>query len=280
MAFIRTTNLCLKLWSASITSVPVKRCVHLSLKIISNVAVRRESSMTWDETIYRKKSSLSLKFRSVNDGEVKSVRDNQMCWTTYLGLLSLHTLNCGGTTNRRRVKPKTELAMFNATLNYPKNWDPTLLTCRQSSTTSPLKRVTWRHNEKICRRRKNIVSTSEGVDPELHVTKHHIYDSSLVILFWIGYCLCKKNTTKTMKLLGISFYGLEPTYCDEIPDRWKVRCSNQHMTFQKTQSPKQHFVLGWTHQSTDWTSTTILQCVRHSWTCKTTNVRFSPKFVT
>ena len=33
------------------TFIPVKACVHLSLKKISNVAVRKKNSMIWDETI-------------------------------------------------------------------------------------------------------------------------------------------------------------------------------------------------------------------------------------
>ena len=37
---------------------PVKKCVYLSLKRSSNVVVRRESSMNWDETTKEKKASI------------------------------------------------------------------------------------------------------------------------------------------------------------------------------------------------------------------------------
>ena len=64
-----TATLCFKLWVASTTFVPVKKCVHLSLRRVSNVAVNRKSSMRWDDTIYKKKASRLLKFGSANGGD-------------------------------------------------------------------------------------------------------------------------------------------------------------------------------------------------------------------
>ena len=45
MGFVLIAILCLKPWVAFATSVPVKSCVLLSLKMIFNVVARRESSM-------------------------------------------------------------------------------------------------------------------------------------------------------------------------------------------------------------------------------------------
>ena len=45
MGFVLIAILSLKQWVAFLTFVPVKICVHLSLKKVSNVAVRKENSM-------------------------------------------------------------------------------------------------------------------------------------------------------------------------------------------------------------------------------------------
>ena len=50
-------TLCLKPWVAFTTYVPVKSCVLLSLKKIFTVVARRESSMHWDDTIYKRKAT-------------------------------------------------------------------------------------------------------------------------------------------------------------------------------------------------------------------------------
>ena len=68
MGFVLIAILCLKQWVAFITFVPVKSCAHLSLKKISNVAVG-ENSMNWDEAIYKRKVSLSLKCGNVSGGD-------------------------------------------------------------------------------------------------------------------------------------------------------------------------------------------------------------------
>ena len=69
MGFVLIAPLCLKSWGAFTTSVPVKSCVLLSPKRKFNVGARRESSMHWDDTIYKRKVSRLLKCGSVNGGE-------------------------------------------------------------------------------------------------------------------------------------------------------------------------------------------------------------------
>ena len=55
--FFLIATLCLKPWVAFATSVPVKSCVLLPLKRIFHVVAKRESSMTWDGTLYKRKAS-------------------------------------------------------------------------------------------------------------------------------------------------------------------------------------------------------------------------------
>ena len=69
MGFVLIATLCLKPWVAFTTSVPVKSCVPLSLKKIFNVVARRESSMHWDDTIYKRKATKFLKCGSANGGD-------------------------------------------------------------------------------------------------------------------------------------------------------------------------------------------------------------------
>ena len=69
MGFVLIATLCLKPWVAFTTSVPVKSCVLLSLKKIFNVVARRETSMDWDDTIYKKKVSGLSKCGSVIGGD-------------------------------------------------------------------------------------------------------------------------------------------------------------------------------------------------------------------
>ena len=66
MGFVLIATLCLKPWFAFTTSVPVKSCVLLSLKRVFNVVARKESSMHWDDTIYKRKVSRLLKCGSAN----------------------------------------------------------------------------------------------------------------------------------------------------------------------------------------------------------------------
>ena len=68
MGFVLIAKLCLKQWVAFTTFVPVKSCAHLSLKKMSNVAVE-EKSMNWDEAIYRRKFSLSMKCGNASGGD-------------------------------------------------------------------------------------------------------------------------------------------------------------------------------------------------------------------
>ena len=62
-------KLCLKQGVAFTTFVPVKSCLHLSLKKLTNVAVAIETSMNWEQAIYRRKYSLSLKRGIVSSGD-------------------------------------------------------------------------------------------------------------------------------------------------------------------------------------------------------------------
>ena len=55
MGFVLIAMLSLKRWVAFTTFVPVKSCVHLSLKKMSNVAVGEENWMNWDEAMNRRK---------------------------------------------------------------------------------------------------------------------------------------------------------------------------------------------------------------------------------
>ena len=62
MGFILIAVMCLKQSVSFTTFVFVKSCGHISLKKISNLVVGKENSTNWDEAIYRRKVSLSLKF--------------------------------------------------------------------------------------------------------------------------------------------------------------------------------------------------------------------------
>ena len=68
MGFVFIETLCLKPWVAFTTSVPVKNCVPLSLKKIFNVVAKRESSMHWDDTIYKRNVTRLLQCKSANGG--------------------------------------------------------------------------------------------------------------------------------------------------------------------------------------------------------------------
>ena len=67
--FFLIATLCSKQFAAFATFVLVQKFDRLSLKTIVNVVVRRESSIIWDETIYKKTASLSVKCESVNDAD-------------------------------------------------------------------------------------------------------------------------------------------------------------------------------------------------------------------
>ena len=69
MGVVLIATLRLKAWVAFSTSVPVKSFVLLSLKKIFNVAAKRESSMHWDDTIYKRMVSRLLKCGSANGGD-------------------------------------------------------------------------------------------------------------------------------------------------------------------------------------------------------------------
>ena len=80
MGFVLIATLCLKPWVAHIISVPVKSCVFLSLKRTFNVVAKKESSMHWDDIIYKGKASWLLKcYWNVGVPMVQTVRNNQYC---------------------------------------------------------------------------------------------------------------------------------------------------------------------------------------------------------
>ena len=71
MGFVIIATLYLKPWVASTFSVLAKSCVLLSLKKIFNVVARRESSMHWDDTIYKRKATRFVKCGSANGGDCR-----------------------------------------------------------------------------------------------------------------------------------------------------------------------------------------------------------------
>ena len=76
MGFFFIVTLCLKPWVAFTTSVPVKSCVLLLLKRIFNLLAKRESSMHWNDTLYKRKATRLLKCGSAN---VETVQNHQYC---------------------------------------------------------------------------------------------------------------------------------------------------------------------------------------------------------
>ena len=66
MGYVLIATLYLKPWVAFTFSVPVKSCILFSLKRIFNAVARRQSTMRWDDTIYKRKASRLLKCRSAN----------------------------------------------------------------------------------------------------------------------------------------------------------------------------------------------------------------------
>ena len=85
MEFLRIPTLCWKQWVAFITFLSVTNYVFLPLKKISNSAVSKESSLTWDGDIY-KKTSLSVKCAHVNGGDCTRhlLRFNTMSGKSFL----------------------------------------------------------------------------------------------------------------------------------------------------------------------------------------------------
>ena len=75
MLFVLTAILCSKLDVAFCTFVPVKRYVHVSMKTIWNMAVKRENGMILDKIAHKKKVSLSMRER-VWVSETVSITEN------------------------------------------------------------------------------------------------------------------------------------------------------------------------------------------------------------
>ena len=81
MGFAVIAKLCLKQWDAITTFVRVKSGFRLSPKKISNMAVRKETSLNWDEVKYRREVSRSLKSgnRSGGDSTRQPLMLNYIC---------------------------------------------------------------------------------------------------------------------------------------------------------------------------------------------------------
>ena len=69
MGLVLTAAMFLKPWVAFTSSIFVKSCIAFSLKRIFNVVAKRESSMHWDDTIYKRKASWLFKNGSANNGD-------------------------------------------------------------------------------------------------------------------------------------------------------------------------------------------------------------------
>ena len=96
VAFVLIATLFLRSWVAFTTSVLVKKYVFLPLKRIFNVVARRESSMHWDDTIYKRKASMFLKCGSANGGDCTK-QPILLCNTsqiTFLTGVHLQLSNC------------------------------------------------------------------------------------------------------------------------------------------------------------------------------------------
>ena len=71
IGFVCIAILCLKQWVAFTLFVFTKSSTQLSLNKVANVATGKDNSMNWEEAIYRRKLSLSLKCGNVSAGDFK-----------------------------------------------------------------------------------------------------------------------------------------------------------------------------------------------------------------
>ena len=124
-------DLCLKPRVAFTTFVPVKKCLHPSVNRISSVAVEREKSKQWDNTIYRREVCLSKKCGRVNGGNYTKqpvLLNNKFESFHYI-------IHLQRTSSWKFLGREIYLATFTAILRNLKNWDQNLLTFLQSSRT-------------------------------------------------------------------------------------------------------------------------------------------------
>ena len=100
MVFVLIGTLALRPWAAFITFVCVKKFNRLSS---NNVVVRRESSMNWDEAIYKKKASLLLKYVIAKGGDCTK----QAIMSKIVSeILFLQTFTCNWAAIRRKKNAK------------------------------------------------------------------------------------------------------------------------------------------------------------------------------
>ena len=134
MGSVLIATLCLKPWVAFATSATVKS-VPLSLKRVFNVAARRESSMHWDDTIYKKKVSKFLKWGSAKCGDCTKhpILLNNISENTFLINVHLQLSNFW-----KRQWKESYLDTCSAIMKYLKIWDQILLTSLQYSRTPQL----------------------------------------------------------------------------------------------------------------------------------------------
>ena len=95
MGFVLNVTLCLNPWVDFTTSLPVNRCVLLSLNRKFNVVARRETSMHWDDTIYKRKATRLVKCGSANGGDCtrQAILLNNKSKNTFLTSVDLQLSN-------------------------------------------------------------------------------------------------------------------------------------------------------------------------------------------
>ena len=192
MDFVLFPTLCLKPWVAFTTFASVKSCVLLSLKSIFYLVAKRESSMHWDDTIYKRKASRSLELGSANGGDStkQSILLINMSHFPYRRSPASEQL-------LEEIK-KGELWELFGYVQYdievPENFRSKINNFPPINQEHLSQQERYRVvDEKLCRRRNIFVSTSKNVDIQLHITKMNTYYSSPVVLSTIGSCL-HKNT--------------------------------------------------------------------------------------
>ena len=215
--------------------------------------------MHWDDTIDKREASTLLKCESAKDGDCtkQTILLNNISENTFHTGVHLQLSNyC------KRWRKESYLATCSAVLNYLKFWDQNLINSFQVSRIPYLARMILRPEEKPSRRRKIIVSTSENVDIQLHITKWDTYYSSIVfsstigsfshkntpfcsvhskeILHWLcrvrsgrrkarwrksNFKCCRRNNeASSQQPQHLTDLGSEPTYCNQELQEQKNTC--------------------------------------------------------
>ena len=186
MGFVLFAILCLNQWVDFTTFVLVRSSAQISLKKISNVAVRKENSMNWDEAIYRRRFSLSLKCGNVSGG----VFTRQPLMLNYISDSFPYSRSLTEHQLLEEIKKGNLVGYVQCDLEdlrrnfakFPPIFKNTLISKNA---------MTWL-NRKVCRRRKYNISTSENVD-----IKFPHYKTELWLLFCFFYLQLGLFVTKT-----------------------------------------------------------------------------------